>query len=941
MTLFHSAGPYWDVCLAWFLSAWVGIVVVAPLVIGIGRLWREPPSRGEWIEGVGVFGLTAFACLYTASQQTGSWLSFSPSAFVLPLLLWLTARCQPTFGIAGAFLASIAIIFATTFGVGRFGDAAVPIAERVRGAQVGMMTVTIFTLVLTALFAQRKEAEESLAKERTMLARLHGVSSRLSLKRDLHQALDEILAGAIELMGADMGAIRLWDSARGSLRIEAHRGFACEYLDLFRQIPVENTPPCKNVLRSGERMVIEDVEEDPRFAPFRPLARAAGYRALQSTRILSREGVPLGVLGTHFRSVHKPNDQDLRLLDFYVRQAADIIEHHRAEVVVRASEERLRLAQLKTGVGVWDWDLRADKITWTPELAAIYGVEPGYMNRYADFRDRVHPDDIEMMRVNREAAVQRGETFRTEFRIIRPDGKVRWLLSMGGAVYDAVTGEPTRILGNNIDITERKEAELALAERNMQLALAGKASLVGTFAYDLETERVQVSESYAAIYDFQEGTTEIAPSQWRALVHPDDLERLESRRCQAFADGRREYGLEYRIVLPNRGLRWIETRSFISYDAEGHPQRVVGVNIDITERRRMEQALTDRNRQLELAGKAALVGSFAIDLDTAREDFTSNRMHFSPGYAAIYGLPEETMEISVGDWRSLVQPDDLSQFLEHLQQTFSERRGEHHSEFRIVRPCGTIRWIETRSFIEYDQAGYARRMVGVNIDITERKRAEAARKILNAELDHRVKNSLATVSAVISQTRQASRSLDGFVDGLEGRIRSMATTHELLSFGHWQGVSLTELIRRELEPYAARNNTEVGGPHVVLKPEAGQAIAMVLHELATNAAKYGALTNKNGRVSIRWDQRSNGRARSNLVVEWKEIGGPPVVETGKTSYGTSTIRHLIPYEFGGTVDLMLDLEGVRCRVELPAHWLSEDEPVSEAIARASRRTVDS
>ena len=100
------------------------------------------------------------------------------------------------------------------------------------------------------------------------------------------------------------------------------------------------------------------------------------------------------------------------------------------------------------------------------------------------------------------------------------------------------------------------------------------------------------------------------------------------------------------------------------------------------------------------------------------------------------------MEISLGHWRSLVHPDDLPQFLEHRQQLFAERRGEHHAEHRIVRPCGTIRWIEARSFIEYDQAGHVKRLVGVNIDITERKRAEEARKILNAELDHRVKNAL-------------------------------------------------------------------------------------------------------------------------------------------------------------------------------------------------------
>jgi two-component sensor histidine kinase len=117
-------------------------------------------------------------------------------------------------------------------------------------------------------------------------------------------------------------------------------------------------------------------------------------------------------------------------------------------------------------------------------------------------------------------------------------------------------------------------------------------------------------------------------------------------------------------------------------------------------------------------------------------------------------------------------------------------------------------------------------------------------------------------------------------------------------------------------------------------------MAMVLHELATNAAKYGALSTENGRVSVRWDRHLNGHPRSHLVFEWQEIGGPPVVAVGKPSYGTSTIRDLIPYEFGGTVDLVLALEGVRCRVELSANWLANDrQPSSETTAQASPRTA--
>ena len=216
------------------------------------------------------------------------------------------------------------------------------------------------------------------------------------------------------------------------------------------------------------------------------------------------------------------------------------------------------------------------------------------------------------------------------------------------------------------------------------------------------------------------------------------------------------------------------------------------------------------------------------------------------------------------------------------------------------------------------------RVVGVSIDITERKRVEEQQRTLLAELDHRVKNALATVSAVVSHTWQGSRSVADFVAALDGRIRSMATTHELLSSRRWQGVSLTELVRRELAPYATRYNTEINGPDILLKPEAGQAMATVLHELATNAAKYGALSTKDGHVSIRWDRHLNGHPQSHLVFEWQEIGGPPVAALGKSSYGTSTIRDLIPYEFGGTVDLVLAPEGVQCRLELPAEWLGKD-----------------
>src|SRR5262245_1387797 len=159
MTLLHTTAPFWDGWRAWFLASGVGIVVVAPLVIGLGQLWLERPSRGEWTEGIGVLALLTLCSLYVVNSPPGSWVSFSPGALVLPLLLWVTARCRPAFAIAGAFVVSVTVLFGTTFGIGRFGDPSIAIMERVKGAQAAMTMVTLYTLILTALFAERRRNE--------------------------------------------------------------------------------------------------------------------------------------------------------------------------------------------------------------------------------------------------------------------------------------------------------------------------------------------------------------------------------------------------------------------------------------------------------------------------------------------------------------------------------------------------------------------------------------------------------------------------------------------------------------------------------------------------------------------------------------------------------------------------------------------------------------
>jgi NO-binding membrane sensor protein with MHYT domain/two-component sensor histidine kinase len=202
-------------------------------------------------------------------------------------------------------------------------------------------------------------------------------------------------------------------------------------------------------------------------------------------------------------------------------------------------------------------------------------------------------------------------------------------------------------------------------------------------------------------------------------------------------------------------------------------------------------------------------------------------------------------------------------------------------------------------------------------DIAAARKAEEQQNLLVAELDHRVKNLLARVAVVAQRSRESSCSMDQFLDVLNGRIQSMANTHALLSRGRWKGVYLADLVRRELEPCIGLREATLEGPDVLLAEETTQALAMVLHELVTNSAKYGALSTPRGRVCVHWVSRSNDSTHPVLTIQWQEIGGPPVRAPTRRGYGTSVICELIPYELGGTVDINYLIDGVQCRIEFP------------------------
>ena len=602
--------------------------------------------------------------------------------------------------------------------------------------------------------------------------------------------------------------------------------------------------------------------------------------------------------------------------------AALFADRGRSEAALKQSKERLQQALDGAELGAFSADIASGRLECDARAAQMHGhnVPPITIKQWRQF---VHPRDLVHIDAALAETRRTGSVWNAEYRVMHPPdhphaGETGWVAVEGSTLFD-IHGTPVGLFGVTRDITQRKQAEQALTERNIQLALAAKAGLVGSYAYDTDTEIMRISAGYAAIHGFPEGTVEIARSECLASVHPEDIGRVGLVRKEAFRKREREYSVEYRIIRAGE-FRWVETRCFISYQSDGHPTQVVGVSIDITERKRAEQTLAERDAQLELAQKAARVGCYTYDA-------IAGTIRFSRDSAVTYGLSQNTMELTTQKWLARVHRDDVQRMRAEHIRAFKKRQHDLVEEFRIVRAGGEVRWIEARSLISYNHAGRAERMTGVFIDVTERRKAEDQKSLLIAELDHRVKNVLACVAAVAQRTRECSRSPDEFLEELNGRINSLANTHALLSRSQWQGVGVSKLVRSELAFCANGRDVLIEGPEVELAAEAVQPVAMVLHELVTNAAKYGALSDGRGRIAIRWRRQSNGGSGGKLVLEWRETGGPPVAAPNATGYGTTVIRELIPFELGGAVDYELAREGARCRLVIPAKWLTNSRRV--------------
>jgi PAS domain S-box-containing protein len=311
---------------------------------------------------------------------------------------------------------------------------------------------------------------------------------------------------------------------------------------------------------------------------------------------------------------------------------------------------------------------------------------------------------------------------------------------------------------------------------------------------------------------------------------------------------------------------------------------------------------SDQLRSLALA--AGQMGSWNWDI-------LNGKYVCDEGQCRIFGIKPECFELSTDNVRTLVYPDDGDR-VEHALRNIAKTGQPHQAEFRVRRPNGELRWCIGTAAASLDTAGRVVRMSGVTIDITDRRLAEERQELLTREVDHRAKNALAVVQSIVRLTRATT--IENYVEAVEGRIFALARAHLLLSESRWRGADLGRLVTEELAPYRTHETDKIArkGPDVTLEPATAQAVAVALHELSTNAAKYGALSVKSGRVALSWELRTG-----TLVLKWVESGGPPVKAPASHGYGSKVIRAVIERQLGGRAILDWRPEGLRCILLVP------------------------
>jgi PAS domain S-box-containing protein len=380
--------------------------------------------------------------------------------------------------------------------------------------------------------------------------------------------------------------------------------------------------------------------------------------------------------------------------------------------------------------------------------------------------------------------------------------------------------------------------------------------------------------------------------------------------ARAVLAGERFDGAEAVVHNPD-GRRWVARVNVAPLrDANGAVVGAINCFQDVTREHDMRQSLERQQRTFDLAMVASRMGTWRYTL-------ADNICLYDDNAQALYGLTEARFLHDEAGVKEKFHAEDRTLMWERVAKALDPAGdGRYDVEYRVKQRDGSWRWLSAWGLVEFEGKGAERKPVaisGASRDLSELKQAEGLQRLLANELNHRVKNTLATVQAIAYQTLRGAADLASARSALEARIQSMSRAHDLLTDRRWSGADLAQVVARAMAPFAA-GQIALDGPSLEISPKQALALSLALHELATNATKYGALSRAEGRVALSW-----GAQNGMLALIWTERGGPSVVPPSRKGFGSRLLEDNLFRELNGQTRLEFAAEGVRCSItaELP------------------------
>lgn len=458
---------------------------------------------------------------------------------------------------------------------------------------------------------------------------------------------------------------------------------------------------------------------------------------------------------------------------------------------------------------------------------------------------------------------------------------------------------------------QAREAELqashtALRARDEMLALVEQSAEMGSWDFDLASKTVRGTPNFFRLHSVEPVDGAVPHELVRASQHPDDRPRVAAEFAAVVASSADGFEVEYR-VKGKEDWHWLLGRGHVVRDAKGRAVGYAGIDMDITARKRAEAALRAGEARLRLALEAGQMGVFDVDVD-------NQRLIWDDTERQLYGIEPGDTPITPAQALQLVHAEDR-EACRRAVEAAATSLSDYRVEFRVVLPHGGTRWLAQRGMALRNARG-GLRLTGVDWDITERKLLEERQHLLIGELNHRVKNLLAVIQSIVQQSGRHAANAEALQQSLRGRLRAMAVAHEILATRQWGGAELEAVLRATLAPHvegeAERLSLDI--QPLTVAPATAQSLSLAMHELATNAIKYGAWSTAGGRVAI--EGRADGEGGYELT--WSESGGPPVEPPTTKGFGSLLLSRAFTYETGGKAVLEWRPEGLRCVIHLPA-----------------------